>query len=434
MVDGTDRRLAEARRPCCEADTRVEFVTATASTIDETAAFRQIAAEAARACGADRCSIYRWDDRGSTLILMASQHADEHANAPKCGGHRAVGELPIDAIQLFRQVLQEGTPVLVSVPATDPGIPEARGDAVGGTFLAAVPLRHRDRTIGVLVLDGMREACRFTPEQVRLATTLAGPVALAVENACLVEGLRQTLDDLKTAQEARVRGDTLRALGEMASGAAHHLNNRLAIVLGRVLLMRMKAKEPELRRGLEIVERAARSSAEVVRNLLCFSRVEPVSSTVALDVNDLAREAIELTRPLWRDQADAAPGRIDVVLAPRPVPSVAGDPAALRKVLVNLILNAVEALPQGGVITIATWASEDRVYCAVRDGGTGMPEDVQRRALEPFFTTKGPKAVGLGLSVIYGILQGHGGDLEIESAARRGTTITFRLPIARPPR
>lgn len=401
------------------------------ATVDETTAFRQIAAEAARACGADRCSIYRWDDRGSTLILIASPHADEHANAPKCAGLRAVSELPVDAIQLFRRVLRERTPVLVSVPATNPGIPDDRGNTLGSMSLVAVPLRHQDRTIGVLVLDGTRETRGFTPEQVRLATALAGPVALAIANACRVESLRRTLDHIKTAQEARVRADTLRALGEMASGAAHHLNNRLAVVLGHVLLMRMKAQEPGLRRRFEIIEQATRSSAEVVRNLLRFSQVEPVSSAVGLDLNDLAREAIELTRPFWREQADAAPSRIDVVLAPRPVPSVAGEPAALRKVLVNLILNAVEALPQGGVIRIRTWASEDSVYCAVRDTGTGMSEDVQRRAVEPFFTTKGPKAVGLGLSVIYGILQGHGGDLEIESAARRGTTVTFRLPIAR---
>lgn len=358
--------------------------------------------------------------------MLVSQDAGEHAKVPQPGEVQAGRELPIDAIPLFRQVLQDKTPACVPVPAPEPGIP---GDnALGATSLLAVPLLCRDRTVGMLVLDETREARPFAPDQIRLATILAGPIALAVEKVCLAKSLGEALDDIETAQEARVRAETLRALGEMASGAAHHLNNRLAVILGRVQLMSMTAQEPDLRRRLEIIERAARSSADVVKRLQSFSRAKPLSSAVAFDVNDLAREAVELTRPLRGDPAHAR-SRIEVVLTTTSVPSVAGEAAALREVLVNLIVNAVEALPRGGTITIGSWASEESVYCAVHDTGTGMSAEVQRRALEPFFTTKGPRHLGLGLSVGYGVLQGHGGDLEIASAAVGGTTVTLRLPI-----
>jgi CheY-like chemotaxis protein/anti-sigma regulatory factor (Ser/Thr protein kinase) len=110
---------------------------------------------------------------------------------------------------------------------------------------------------------------------------------------------------------------------------------------------------------------------------------------------------------------------------------VAADPPSVREVLVNLILNAVDALPSGGTILIRTWATAEGVHCAVRDNGTGMSAEVRQRVLEPFFTTKGVKSTGLGLSVNYGIIQRHGGDLMIDTEDGVGTTVTFRLPVAR---
>src|SRR5439155_17651519 len=107
-----------------------------------------------------------------------------------------------------------------------------------------------------------------------------------------------------------------------------------------------------------------------------------------------------------------------------------GEPAALREMLVNLVLNAVDALPRGGRIEIRTWMTDESVYCAVSDAGIGMTPDVQRRALEPFFTTKGVQSTGLGLSVSYGIVRRHDGDLTIESVEGQGTDVTLRLPAA----
>jgi len=143
---------------------------------------------------------------------------------------------------------------------------------------------------------------------------------------------------------------------------------------------------------------------------------------------DIVADVLEMTRGRWQDAARAAGIEIAVDTALAPVPEVAGDPAALRELLTNLVLNAVDALPAGGRITIETRLDEGTVALAVTDTGVGMPSDVRRRAHEPFFTTKGVKATGLGLSVAYGIARRHGGELTIQSEEGRGTTVLVRLP------
>jgi CheY-like chemotaxis protein/anti-sigma regulatory factor (Ser/Thr protein kinase) len=142
---------------------------------------------------------------------------------------------------------------------------------------------------------------------------------------------------------------------------------------------------------------------------------------------------VELTRPRWQDEAQVRGIHVEARLEAGAIPAVAGEVAALREVLMNLVLNAIDALPAGGTILVRTWAEADVVHCEVADDGVGMTADVQRRALEPFFTTKGFQSTGLGLSVNYGIVRRHGGDLTIDSAPGRGTRVRFTVPIARTP-
>jgi CheY-like chemotaxis protein len=149
-----------------------------------------------------------------------------------------------------------------------------------------------------------------------------------------------------------------------------------------------------------------------------------------VDLNQLVQEVVELTRPRWQDEAQLRGSRIEVTVEAGVIGAAAGEPAPLREVLMNLLLNAADAITQGGRITLKTWAKDDRVYCSVTDTGGGMPEEVRRRALEPFFTTKGPKATGLGLSVAYGTVQRYGGTLTVESVVGQGTTVEISLPTA----
>jgi CheY-like chemotaxis protein len=160
----------------------------------------------------------------------------------------------------------------------------------------------------------------------------------------------------------------------------------------------------------------------VVKRLGRFSRGNPEPAIVPIDLNELVEDVVEMTRPRWQN--------VETVLELGTIPLAAADPPSIREVLVNLILNAADAMPEGGRVTLRTWATVDGVHCAVSDTGTGMSDEVRRRVFEPFFTTKGVRSTGLGLSVNYGIIQRHGGALTVETEPGRGTTITFRLPIA----
>jgi signal transduction histidine kinase len=262
---------------------------------------------------------------------------------------------------------------------------------------------------------------------------------LALENSRLYEEaqgrLRESealLVELKATQERLVRGETLRTLGELASGAAHHLNNLLAVIMGRVDLLLLQVESGGLRRPLEIISRATRDGAEVVRRIQQFARTKQVGNVERVDLNDLAREVVEMTAVRWRDAARVQGISIEVVCEGDKIPLVSGHAASLREVITNLVLNAVDALPSGGRISVRTWADDDMVSLSIVDNGLGMPEEIRRRAQEPFFTTKGLQSTGLGLSVNHGIVKRHGGDMTIASTEGRGTTVTIRLPVAIP--
>jgi signal transduction histidine kinase len=305
--------------------------------------------------------------------------------------------------------------------------------------LICLPIRVEDRIIGVITL-AKGEASPldlrvFSPMDLQFLTTLIAHVAYALENARLLEESRLTterlqtvVEELRTAQTRLVEGETVRALGQMASGMAHHLNNLLAVVSGRLQLLLLRAHDPALRKPLETAERAVGDAAEVVRRVLGFSAAQPVRETTRVDLNEVAADVIELTRPRWQDAAQLRKAMIDISFEPGEEVIVAGEAAPLREVLMNLVLNALDAMPEGGCVTVRTWLEDGWVYCSVGDTGSGMSADTRQRALEPFFTTKGPKGVGLGLSVSVGVVQRHRGEMDIRSTEGQGTVVTLRIP------
>jgi signal transduction histidine kinase/ActR/RegA family two-component response regulator len=234
--------------------------------------------------------------------------------------------------------------------------------------------------------------------------------------------------DLERAHYRIVEAERVRAIGELSAGVAHHLNNLMAVVLGRIqLALRCADDTTHVTRNLEIAERGLLDASEVIRRMTALSVGQALPEVVPVDLNALVQEVLELTRPRWESEAQMRGLAIEARLEPGRIVSVAGDPAGLREVLMNLIFNAIDALPQGGRILVRTWVDADMVACSVSDNGVGMEAAVQQRAMEPFFTTKGLRCTGLGLSVSYGIIHRHGGTLTIDSADGRGTTITLRL-------
>ena len=248
-----------------------------------------------------------------------------------------------------------------------------------------------------------------------------------------------------------VRAERLRATGELAVGVAHDFNNLLATILGRAEVLLGQVRDPEQRESLAAIQRAARDGAATVARMREYGRPVDASAFRPVDLGALVREAVELTRPRWQDEAQrmgrTISVRSDAGGGAGPGPLALGDPVALREVLVNLLFNAFDALPSGGVISVGTTppgappreppgapeAAAGWVELVVTDAGTGMTEDVRRRAFEPFFTTKGAGGTGLGLAMVRKVVEAHGGQIGVETAPGQGTTFRLRFPPAAAP-
>jgi signal transduction histidine kinase/CheY-like chemotaxis protein len=250
--------------------------------------------------------------------------------------------------------------------------------------------------------------------------------------------LRRRIEELETAQEqlttlgARVPVDEkMQALLNMAGGVGHVFNNVLAGILGRTQLLLKRAsreKSKDLANGLNEIEAATRSGIEALTRIQAFSRSRPVEAFGPVDLNDVVQRAVEQTRAKWRDEPAARGIRIELITHFGPHSQLIGAESELLEAVVELIANAVVAMPRGGTLTIRTGLDAGRGVISVSDTGLGMEEGIRRRAFEPFFSTKGETGLGLGLAMVYGVTARHGGEATIESAEGQGTTVTLRIP------
>lgn len=224
--------------------------------------------------------------------------------------------------------------------------------------------------------------------------------------------------------------ERMRVLGTLASGVAHDFNNVLANVLGHAQLLEQETVDEEVRHTLQIIEHAAMDGAETVRRIQEFTGQRTVQKLDLIDVNQAINSIIELSRPRWRDDAQSKGMNIEIICdLQQLVPKVNGKAAELREVLVNLLNNAIDAFPhEGGRITFRTKLEREKVVIQVSDNGHGMPPEVRRHIFEPFYTTKGVRGTGLGLSVAYGIISRYKGTITCDSTPGIGTTFTIRLP------
>lgn len=294
----------------------------------------------------------------------------------------------------------------------------------GGSIVGAMHLARRDP----------RPVDR---EDLEALASLSLHVAIAVKNADLFSSRNRALTDLKLAQDKLVQSEKLNALGELAAGVAHDFNNVLGAILGRAQLLKTKLDDPELQKHALIIEKAATDGAETVRRIQEIGRQEGTDDFVDVDVHEILQDVAELTVPRWRERTrkESRPVDLEVVRWTHGDPMVRGNPHELREVLINLVHNAVDAMPEGGriVLSAAVTGGEGGELCEIRvsDTGTGIPAEVKARIFDPFFTTKGEHGTGLGLSVSYSIIQRHGGDLEVESrhdGPDHGTTFILSLP------
>jgi len=251
------------------------------------------------------------------------------------------------------------------------------------------------------------------------------------------------ISERKNLEARLIQSERLHALGDMASGIAHDFNNLLATILGRVQLLKFKIGSYQendrristkyLLEGLEIIEKAATDGAGVVKRVQEFTRIKTDTQNFCeININELVKDVIEYSRPQLKEVAEIAGKEIDIVKHfSKTLPPARGNPSELREVLINIIKNSIDAMPQGGTISINTSQENGHIVLSITDTGCGIPRSIKGKIFEPFFTTKGPKRMGLGMSVSYGIIKRHQGDITVKSEEGKGTCTTIQLPIAK---
>jgi signal transduction histidine kinase len=315
---------------------------------------------------------------------------------------------------------------------------DAKRDALaaGATDFLSKPLDHIEvllRIRHLLETRSLFQQCRNYSEKLeRLVDERTSELQKQTRD------LEEALAELKETQYQVIQQERLQALGTMASGIAHDLNNGLSLILGYgdMLLANFEKFPPESRERicLEAIVCAGRDTTQMVRRLREFHRPSAErEDRQALNLNDVVEEAISLTAPRWRAKAEADGVTIHIRKDLQPAPPIAGAPSELREVLTNLIFNAVDAMPGGGQLCFRTRQMGRRVRLEVIDTGIGMSDTTLRHCLEPFYTTKGDSGSGLGLAMSYGIIKRHGGTISIDSRLKEGTIFTIYLPVPEQP-
>jgi PAS domain S-box-containing protein len=248
-----------------------------------------------------------------------------------------------------------------------------------------------------------------------------------------VQVIRDVTEE-QTAAERAKRDDKLRALGQLAAGVAHNFNNALTAVLGYTQLARSKTEDETLQRYLDTVVVAAHDAAQMVRRIQQFAHSEEPEPIEEARLDGLVQDALELTRSRWESDAQVAGIHYEVRFARESRGAIECEPSALREVFVNLIINALDAMPAGGTLDIASQWSGTTASVTVGDTGHGMTEAVRQRLFEPFFTTKGPAGQGMGLAVSYATVERHRGQIQVTSEPGRGSALTVTLPARQPER
>jgi signal transduction histidine kinase/ActR/RegA family two-component response regulator len=308
--------------------------------------------------------------------------------------------------------------------------------SAGLRSLVIAPLIVENQVFGALVC-ARSQASAFNSGDCEFLKQLSEHVALASHQATLYGALQQAYDDLRQSQHTVMQQERLRALGQMASGIAHDINNAISPV--SLYTESLLEREPNLsertRSYLTTIQRAIEDVARTVARMREFYRErEPQLVLERVKINKALLEVLELTRPRWSDLPQQRGAMVELKTnLMDSLPDIMGAEHEIRDALTNLIFNAVDAMPNGGTLTLRTRHAlagdgSDRVIIEVSDSGVGMDEETRRRCLEPFYTTKGERGTGLGLAMAYGMIQRHSAELDIDSVLNQGTTIRLNFP------
>jgi len=276
----------------------------------------------------------------------------------------------------------------------------------------------------------------FGDREQEILEQVSGSLTAAIENSRLFDQVKQhenelvkAYEDLKSAQAYMLQAEKLRALGEMAGGVAHDFNNVLAVVLGRTQLALEDVKDEKLKKDLQIIEQTAMDAATTVRRLQDFARVRVERNFEVLDLKEVVESALQMAESRRVKLKEREGITIEIESKLRDTATIEGDAAELREGLLNIIFNAMDAMPEGGKISIEAKQTKEGVTIAISDTGIGIPENIRTKIFEPFFTTRTHKGTGLGLAVTYSIIQRHRGEIWVDSTVGVGSTFYIKLPL-----
>jgi signal transduction histidine kinase/ActR/RegA family two-component response regulator len=305
----------------------------------------------------------------------------------------------------------------------------------GLSSFVAAPLLIENEVLGALLV-ARRPAEAFSSDDCEFLRQLSSHVALASHQARLYGALQVAYQDLRQTQQTVMQQERLRALGQIASGIAHDINNALspAALYTQSMLAHEANLSERARDQLGVIQRAIEDVSRTVQRMRAFYMPRGLELTLApVEVNQIILQVVDLTRARWANMPLERGIVIHVNTDLEPgLPHILGAENEIRDALTNLLLNAVDAMPEGGDITFRTRSDsrDGNVIIEVQDTGVGMSETTRSRCLEPFFTTKGERGTGLGLPMVFGMIQRHGGELEIDSELGHGTTMRLIIPRA----
>jgi len=311
---------------------------------------------------------------------------------------------------------------------------------MGWRSVVAVPLMVEEELFGILI-SARSNVDNFKSGDCEFLRMLSEHVALAAHQERLHKDLEKAYNELRQTQATVLRQERLKALGEMASGIAHDVNNALSPIVGfsDIILKTGYGLNLEGKKYLKYIRTAGDDIAHIVARLREFYRAREENEPLQqVNLNTLVEQVVDMTRPRWRDipQLNAVTIEIGTDLVPD-ISRFAGIESEIREALTNLILNAVDAMPNGGKIIVRTRVLQykksgthpKQVVVEINDTGIGMNEETRKRCLEPFFSTKGKRGTGLGLAMVYGVLERHGGNIEIQSELGKGSTFRLVFPV-----
>lgn len=339
--------------------------------------------------------------------------------------------IPVDGNGLGRCVQGE----LVYEPDISTSASPLPRRLLGGGLRALViaPLPAAGKVVGVLIA-ARRTPHSFESGDCEFLRQLSEHVGLAAHQVQLYDALQKSYEDLRQSQQVVLQQERLRALGQMASGVAHDINNAISPVsiYADSLLEREPGMSPRVRNALTVIQQCIHDVARSVSRMRDFYRKRESQLVLErVDLNLVVSGVIELTRSRWKDLPQERGVVIDVrTELANPLPLILGAENEIRDAITNLVLNAIDAMPEGGVLTLGARVTDSKqLVLEVTDTGVGMDEETKRHCLEPFFTTKGERGTGMGLAMVYGMIERHSAELQIDSAPGKGTTVRLVFPL-----